>query len=331
MRSCLRPSKSMGNAPAYGTIGRMGKYTPLRQFLERQPPEVEVSLTVDQIADMTGGLPPAAMGRTWWANSKSSTHVQARSWMDTGRRVIKVRMGELVVFSPATTSALQEETVSASRRSNGPRVVDSILDGVAALNEVLKRAGYDSILQAMAAHTVFLDPQTVSQTNGKAMFPVVRDPNRRGVIDLTNGVMYDDNNSPTLTFLWAAQKIKGRDVQFNHVWADAKNRDTYTALWNLCVTPAFLAKTTDGSNHPEVIDALKCRSFELFGNVPNGLSTPKPPPGYDALKWQDSPPPVNDLEAVFRDRLGRTPKGGPAKSARELGWLFSGGVPDQSI
>ena len=69
------------------------------------------------------------------------------------------------------------------------------------------------------------------------------------------------------------EKIKGRDVQVNHVWADAKNRDTYTALWNLCVTPAFLAKTTDGSNHPEVIEALKYRSVELFGHVPNGLAT----------------------------------------------------------
>ena len=140
MRSCLRPSKSIGNAPSYVTIGRMGKYTPLRQFLERQPPEVEVSLTVDQIADMIGGLPPAAMGRTWWANSTSPTHVQARSWMEAGRRISKVRMGEWVVFSAATTSAMQEESVSTFRRSNGPRVVDSILDGVAALNEVLKRA-----------------------------------------------------------------------------------------------------------------------------------------------------------------------------------------------
>jgi len=143
--------------------------------------------------------------------------------------------------------------------------------------------------------------------------------------------MYDDNRSPTLAFTWAAQQLKGRDVQFNHVWADAKSRSTYTALWNLCVTPAFLAKTTDGSNHPEVTDALKYRSFELFGYVPKGLSALKPPVGYETLRWRDSPPPVDDLEALFRYRLSRSPKSGPANSARELGWLFSGWIPDQSI
>lgn len=309
----------------------MGKYTPLRNFLEGQNSEREVRLTVEEVADMIGGLPPAALGRTWWANSESLTHVQARSWMDAGRRVIKVRLGEWVVFSPATTSAISKVAPIKTRSSKTLRVAGSILDGVSALDEVLKRANYDSIFQAVAAHTVFLHPQTVSQSNGLAIFPVVRDQKRAGVIDLKNGIMYDDNSTPTLTFLWAAQRKKGQDVQFNHVWTDSKNPDTYTALWNLCVTPAFLAKTTDGSNHPEVIDALRYRSYELFGHLPKGQSIPKPPAGYEALKWQDSPPPVDDLELVFRNRLGLSPKSRPAKSARELGWLFSGGTPDKSI
>jgi hypothetical protein len=251
--------------------------------------------------------------------------------MDAGRMVSKVKLGESVVFSPVTILVTREAAVSTSRRFSRSRYSIWMLDGVVALDEVLKRAGFDSILQAVAAHTVFLDSKTVSQTNGKAVFPVVRDPYRPGEIDLVKAVMFDNNTSPTRTFEWAAQASKSRDVQFNHVWADAKNRDTYTALWNLCVTPAFLAKTTDGSNHPEVIEALKYRSFELFGFVPSGFSTPKPPLGYDSLKWKDSPPAVDDLESLFRDRLGRAPKSVPAKSARELGWLFSGGVPDRSI
>jgi hypothetical protein len=45
-------------------------------------------------------------------------------------------------------------------------------------------------------------------------------------------------------------------VQTNHVWGDPKNPETYAALWNLCITPAFLAKCTDGRHHPEVHAAL---------------------------------------------------------------------------
>src|SRR5262245_27146245 len=55
----------------------------------------------------------------------------------------------------------------------------------------------------------------------------------------------------------------GPDVQYNHVWNDSANPDAYTALWNVCATPAFLAKTTDGSNHPDVVAALRYRAWEL--------------------------------------------------------------------
>lgn len=45
--------------------------------------------------------------------------------------------------------------------------------------------------------------------------------NRRGQFDtLSDGrkVLLDDNTTPTLTFLWAAVRTKGQDVQYNHVW-----------------------------------------------------------------------------------------------------------------
>jgi hypothetical protein len=63
--------------------------------------------------------------------------------------------------------------------------------------------------------------------------------------------MLDDNASPTDAFLWSAGIAKGPDVQFNNLWSLSRDPDSYTALWNICATPAFLAKTTDGSNHPE--------------------------------------------------------------------------------
>ncbi len=327
----ISESESLELQSIYGTVGFMSKYDPLRNFLETQPSEIEVKLELDEIANMVGGLPSSAADhREWWANTRSS-HSHSLAWLDTGRVVSSVVKGESVIFSPVMGLEAPGRSEKTTSRLGRPRIKNSILNGVVALEDVLKRAGYPSILHAVAAHTVFLDPLTVSQTNGKALFPIVRDPRRRGEIDFQCGVMYDDNNGPTLTFLWAAQQKTGQDVQFNHVWGDAKNPDLYTALWNMCVTPAFLAKTTDGSNHPDVTDALKCRSFELFGNAPSGFDFPKPPSGYDDLQWQVSPPPVDDLETAFRIRLGRSPKSGPARTARELGWLFSNGVPDESI
>lgn len=55
-----------------------------------------------------------------------------------------------------------------------------ILDGVDNLHSVLVRAGYSSVVAAVAEHTVFLHPATVAQTNGMALFPTIRDFVRRG-------------------------------------------------------------------------------------------------------------------------------------------------------
>ena len=60
----------------------------------------------------------------------------------------------------------------------------------------------------------------------------------------------DDNTSPTLAFKWAAQQGRGPDIQFNHIYTGTNDPDLYTALWNICVTPAFLAKLTDVSVMP---------------------------------------------------------------------------------
>jgi len=200
---------------------------------------------------------------------------------------------------------------------------------VSALAATLERAGFDTVLHGVAAHTVFLHPDTVDQSKGRALFRLARDPTRRGTIyTLPDGrsVMYDDNTGPTLAFLWAAQRAKGRDVQFNHVWGDPRNPDTYTALWNLCATPAFLAKTTDGSNHPEVVRLLRYRAFDLFGRVPASEERPSRPSGYESLPWLPAPDPVDDLEAVLRRRLGDAPRSRPAGSARQLGWAYSNGA-----
>lgn len=143
-------------------------------------------------------------------------------------------------------------------------------------------------------------------------------------------VMFDDNTGPTLGYLWAAQRSKGRDIQFNHIWGDTRNQATYTALWNLCATPAFLAKTTDGSNHPEVGRLLRYRALDLYGKAPKGEEPPVKPANYSSLAWPEPPDAVSDLEAVLRQRLLSALRFRPARSARRLGWLSSDG-PDDTI
>jgi hypothetical protein len=208
-----------------------------------------------------------------------------------------------------------------------------VLDGDAMLRELATAAGYPSLLHLLASHTVFLHPETVRQTGGRAVFPVVRGPRRgeRGQVEGVD-VVFDDNTTPTYAFLWAADRTRGQDVQYNHVWDNqGRNPDTYTALWNLCVTPASLAKLTDGSAHSETFNLLRCRSFELFGYQPAGLDPPVPNADYESVRpfWAPTPEPVN-LELALRRQLATKPRSKAAMAAREIGWLFSDG-PDDTI
>ena len=309
------------------------KYAPLGQLLAAQPDDEPVSLTWAEIEGHVGPLPPSASVRQWWANTASSP--QAQGWLGYGRRVTEVRMGSEVVFSPAgepiTYEPRQGNRPGGARRRPGG--MEPVMDGMAALSTTLKDAGFESTLQAVAAHTIFLDPMTVAQTRGEPLFPVIRNPNRRGEFVEVDGrrLMFDDNTTPTLALLWAARRKKGPDVQYNHVFGDPRNESTYTALWNLCITPAFLAKTTDGSNHPEVLAALRYRVVDLYAQWPAGEECPVEPKSYRDLTWATSPPAVTDLEGELRVRLAQAPSSPPARAAREIGWLFSDWKPDGTM
>jgi hypothetical protein len=163
----------------------------------------------------------------------------------------------------------------------------------------------------------------------------MRNVSERGSIEEVEQryVLLDDNTSPTDAFLWAAgiPRSQIREVQFNHVWTAARNPDAYTALWNVCATPAFLAKTTDGNNHPEVVAALRYHSYRLFGHVPSGASVPDEPKLYSELRWAPHPEPQTDLQTTLRSRLLRTPKSRTTKACREIGWLFSDWKSDATV
>jgi hypothetical protein len=306
------------------------KYEALRTALATESDTVTWSFA--EIDRLVGGLPPSArQDAKWWGNTWAATRVQARSWLSASYRVDRVDLAagtvRFVPGAPPRPDAAGAD--QSARRRRG-----AVLDGVEQLERVLRRAGYDTVVAAVAEHAVFLHPDTVHQTGGNAVFPTVRDMIRRGSFHETpkgRRVLLDDNTSPTLTFLWAAGRSKGPDVQYNHVWNDSANPDAYIALWNLCATPAFLAKTTDGSNHPDVVGALRYRAWTLYGCSPAGTVEPARPAGYDKLAWAPHPAPVLDLEETLRARLRTNFKSRPALAARTIGWLFSDWQPDPTI
>jgi len=81
----------------------MGKYDPLRCFLENAPPNMDtVTLSFRQIEQLLGAELPytARHQRAWWANeARSGTHPQAGSWLAAGWQVDAVDApGEWVRF-----------------------------------------------------------------------------------------------------------------------------------------------------------------------------------------------------------------------------------------
>lgn len=75
-----------------------GKYEPLREYLASVGGTVEQSFS--EIDALVGGLPPSARNhREWWGNA--SRNVQARAWMDAGKKVAMVNLGkESIRFVP---------------------------------------------------------------------------------------------------------------------------------------------------------------------------------------------------------------------------------------
>ena len=263
---------------------------------------------------------------SWTADPRQ---VHAAAWINAGWIVQSVKLTDgMVVFAPGRP----EPRPQLKRASAVP-------DGAAQLATVLERAGYPSTMHAVAAHVTMIDPTVVRQTGGQAMFATVRRDVRVsgetvGSIGTVDGesAMFDDNHSPTVAFLWAAGLGQpGRDMQYNHIWPSSRDRSSYTALWNLCSTPAFLAKTTDGRNHPDVVAALRRRSFDLYGCLPVGAPDPIAPDGFDELTWASHPRPVADLESVYRMRMATKPLDRVVVSARQIGWRFSNWQPDGTL
>lgn len=202
-------------------------------------------------------------------------------------------------------------------------------DGRAALDSLLQRAGFPTVLHAAAAFSAFHHPDTVAQSRGLPLFPVVRCKamkEREKYVE-RNGrlVMLDDNFPPTYAFSIPARVSGCDDIQFNHLWPQSDDWRYYTALWNICPTPAFISKLTDSD--AEVRSALRYRSFHLYGYLPEGSPLPNKPESYEELPWTEPFPAVTDLEGLYRSRL-KNENNRVSRCARKCGWLYSDFQPD---
>jgi len=89
------------------------------------------------------------------------------------------------------------------------------LDGFEALRSLIENSEYKTIEQAIASLSLFSHPETVAQTNFRALFPIIRNAPKRGQVVELNGKLigYDDNTSPTQAFLWSNQiRHRPRDL-----------------------------------------------------------------------------------------------------------------------
>src|SRR4051794_12984079 len=89
-----------------------------------------------------------------------ASNVRGMSAEEYARRLIADGLKKGWISAGSVDPRLRRARVAASRRP-------LVLDGVATLTSVLKRAGYQSVIAAVAEFTVLLHPGTVAQTNGR--------------------------------------------------------------------------------------------------------------------------------------------------------------------
>jgi hypothetical protein len=129
--------------------------------------------------------------------------------------------------------------------------------------------------------------------------------------------MRDDNAGAHIVFSAASDiRILGRHLNLNHLYG-GDSVELFTNLRNLCITPSFLAKLTDGNR--SIVQLLRRRAFVLYGFAPEGEPMAD---GYDDLDWSPTLPPVPDLQARLSQML-RNSNGHTARAVRRLGWCFN--------
>lgn len=149
--------------------------------------------------------------------------------------------------------------------------------------------GLEDDMAAIAAlavrHCRLPHPDVVARC-GAAIFPTIRDQQRRGTVDAERRLLLDDNVTPRWALFWAhgmPQTHHPRGWTIAHVWKATKDPAAYTHLANLCLMPECLGSLSDK-------DGPLCRFLEyhawiIYGWRPQNSAVPEMPKGYHDVSW----------------------------------------------
>lgn len=174
-------------------------------------------------------------------------------------------------------------------------------------------------IAALAARHCRLPHPDVVARCGAAIFPTIRDQQRRGTLDTERGLLLDDNATPRWALFWAhrmPQTHHPRGWTIAHVWKATKDPAAYTHLANLCLMPECLGSLSDKDG--PLCRFLEHHAWSVYRWRPETASVPEKPEGYDEIRWSylDShPDPIgfirervmtlgNQRVAVLRDLMG---------------------------
>lgn len=116
----------------------------------------------------------------------------------------------------------------------------------------------------------------------KVIDGVYRDTNVRAGSAIREAILSSVQNY-TAKSLSAAKKLF-RNYNACHIYPLPNDSRYYCSIPNLALVPAALASLTD--YYPQVSDALKYRSYQLYGFVPDGYAAPRRPGFYNRLQWR---------------------------------------------
>lgn len=205
---------------------------------------------------------------------------------------------------------------------------DFDFNGEKALAHLLEHSPYRSFEQAIASLTLFTHPDLVRLTKRQSLFHIrraLKGETRGQVID-TDKVILCDNTSVRQAFLWSSNLTGARipkEVQYNHVYQGAQDKDLYTSLSNICVTPAFLAKLTD--KNQKIKNLLRYHVWSTYEFCPDGQQEPEKPECYDDLIWAPYPGEgcsQGEFIARIESRIHRCPQSRIALSNYHFGWCL---------
>lgn len=164
------------------------------------------------------------------------------------------------------------------------------IDGNEELNKALEELNID-LAKLVALTSVWANPK---------VFDSLREQNQYGVWYLNirrcrhkgearrqtiNGITLDDNSKAKEAIKLATGIKEITNYHACHVWAESCYDEKYhTCIANLVLIPAPLAGLTD--HHPEIIEILKYKAFELFNWYPIEKSPPSKPIKYPS-QWKE--------------------------------------------